>query len=157
MRSVILAAGLFAVLGLSACDSSKTDDAPTSQASGAAAPKSMARQAQFYAGQEQVAKLDSASIEVGKAESLEMKAAGSVGMAGYKNAGFVPRINAAPPRDGVYEVDAVADKPATPGAAAPTPIEIKGAWSPYPAEHLKGVKFISKTNSVVAMLPAAKP
>jgi hypothetical protein len=151
MRSVILAAGLFAALGLSACDSSKTDDAPV-----AAAPKSMARQAQFYAGQEQVAKLDSASIEVGKAR-LEMKAAGSVGMAGYKNAGFVPRINAAPPRDGVYEVDAVADKPATPGAAAPTPIEIKGAWSPYPAEHLKGVKFISKTNSVVAMLPAGKP
>jgi hypothetical protein len=151
MRCVILAAGLFAALGLSACDSSKTDDAPV-----AVAPKSMARQAQFYAGQEQVAKLDSASIEVGKA-GLEMKAAGSVGMAGYKNAGFVPRINAAPPKDGVYEVDAVADKPATPGAAAPTPIELKGAWSPYPAEHLKGVKFISKTNSVVAMLPAAKP
>jgi hypothetical protein len=152
MRSVILAAGLFAALGLSACDSSKTDDTPV-----AAAPKSMARQAQFYAGQEQVAKLDSASIEVSKAGGLEMKATGSVGMAGYNNAGFVPRINAAPPRDGVYEVDAVADKPATPGAAAPTPIDLKGAWSPYPAEHLKGVKFISKTNSVVAMLPAAKP
>src|SRR3954470_18653471 len=152
MRSVILAAGLFAVLGLSACDSSKTADAPV-----AAAPKSMARQAQVYAGQEDVAKLDTASIDVGKAGGLEMKAVGSVGMAGYKNLGFVPRINAAPPRDGVYEVDAVADKPATPGAAVVTPVELKGAWSPYPAEHLKGVKFISKTNSVVAMLPAAKP
>ena len=152
MRSVILAAGLFAVLGLSACDSSKTDDAPV-----AAAPKSMARQAQFYAGQEQVSKVDAATISVGKGGALEMSATGSVGMAGYKNAGFVPRINAAPPKDGVYEVDAVADKPATPGAAVVTPIELKGAWSPYPAEHLKGVKFIAKTNSVVAMLPAAKP
>ena len=149
MRSVILAAGLFAVIGLSACDSSKTDDAPV-----AAAPKSMARQAQFYAGQEQVSKVDTATISVGKAGTLEMTANGSVGMAGYKNAGFVPRINAAPPRDGVYEVDAVADKPTPAGAAAATPIELKGAWSPYPVDHLKGVKFISKTGSVVAMLPA---
>jgi hypothetical protein len=152
MRSVILAAGLFAALGLSACDSSKTDEAAAPPP-----PKSMARQAQFYAGQEQVAKVDSASIAVGKGGALEMTASGSVGMAGYKNPGFVPRINAAPPKDGVYEVDAVADKPATPGAAAATPIELKGAWSGYPADHLKGVKFIAKTNSVVAMLPAAKP
>ena len=41
-----------------------------------------------------------------------------------------------------------------PGPAAPTPIQVKKGWSPYPAEHLKGVKFISKTNAVVAMLPA---
>ena len=149
MRSVILAAGLFAALGLSACDSSKTDEAAAPPP-----PKSMARQAQFYAGQEQVTKVDSATISVSKAGALEMHATGSVGMAGYKNAGFEPRINAAPPRDGVYEVDAVADKPTPAGAAAATPIELKGAWSPYPVDHLKGVKFISKTGSVVAMLPA---
>lgn len=149
MRSVILAAGLFAVLGLSACDSSKSDEA-------AATPpptKSMARQAQFYAGQEQISKVDTATVAVGAPGTLTMNAAGSTGMAGYKNAGFVPRINAAPPKDGVYEVDVVADKPPT-GAAVATPIEVKGAWSPYPSEHLKGVKFIAKTNSVVAMLPA---
>lgn len=153
MRSVMLAAGLFAVVGLSACDSSKTDEA-------AATPpptKSMARQAQFYAGQEQISKVDTATVAAGAPGTLTMNAAGSVGMAGYKNAGFVPRINAAPPRDGVYEVDVVADKPTPSGAAAATPIEVKGAWSPYPADHLKGVKFISKTNSIVAMLPAGKP
>jgi hypothetical protein len=152
MRSAILAAGLFAVFGLSACDSSKTDEVAVTPPS----TKSMARQAQFYAGQEQISKIDTATVTVGAPGTLTMNAAGSVGMAGYKNAGFVPRINAAPPRDGVYEVDVVADKPTT-GAAAATPIEVKGAWSPYPAEHLKGVKFITKTNSVVAMLPAPKP
>ncbi|THD54385.1 hypothetical protein [Phenylobacterium sp.] len=151
MRRVILAAGLFAALGLAACDSSKSED---TAAAPPAPPKSMARQAQFYAGQEQISKVDTATVKVGKAGVLEMQASGGVGMPGYKNAGFVPRINAAPPKDGVYEVDVVADKPATPGAAAATPIEVKGAWSPYPVEHLKGVKFIAKTNSVVAMLPA---
>jgi hypothetical protein len=151
MRRVILAAGLFAALGLAACDSSKPDD--TAAATPAPA-KSMARQAQFYAGQEQISKVDTASVKAGKAGTLEMQASGAAGMPGYKNAGFVPRINAAPPKDGIYEVDVVADKPATPGAAVMTPIEVKGAWSPYPAEHLKGVKFIAKTNSVVAMLPA---
>jgi hypothetical protein len=151
MRRVILAAGLFAALGLSACDSSKSAD---TAAAPPPPPKSMARQAQFYAGQEQVSTVETAAIKVGKAGALEMQAAGSVGMPGYKNAGFVPRINAAPPKDGIYEVDVVADKPTAPGAAVMTPIAVKGAWSPYPAEHLKGVKFIAKTNSVVAMLPA---
>jgi hypothetical protein len=83
-----------------------------------------------------------------------MQAAGSAPAAGYKNAGFLPRINAAPPKDGVYEVDAVADRPASAGPAAATPIDVKGAWPNYPKEHLKGVKVFSKTNSVVAMLPA---
>jgi hypothetical protein len=149
---MILAAGLFAALGLSACDSSKTDEAATAPA---APPKSMARQAQFYAGQEQISKVDTAAVKLGKAGVLEMQAAGSVGMPGYKNAGLVPRINAAPPKDGIYEVDVVADKPATPGAAVMTPLDVKGAWSGYPAEHLKGVKFIAKSNSVTALLPPA--
>jgi len=154
MRSVILAAGLFAVLGLSACDSSKTD---TTVAATPAAPKYFGRSQQMYAGEEMISKVDTAAIKPGAAGTLDMNAAGSVGMAGYKNAGFLPRINAAPPKDGIYEVDVVAEKPATPGAAVVTPIEVKGAWSPYPADHLKGVKFIAKDNSVVAMLPAAKP
>jgi hypothetical protein len=149
MRSVILAAGLFAAaLGLSACDS-KTDDAP------AAPPpaKDMARSQTMYQGQEMIQKVDAATITVGKAGTLEMKASGSVGSPGYTKATFLPRINGFPPKDGIYDVDVVADKPAS-GAAAAAPIEVKGAWSPYPSDHLKGVKFMSKTNSVVAMLPA---
>jgi len=148
MRRVILAAGLFAAaLGLSACNS-KSDDTPAAPP----APKDTARSQQMYQGQEQIQKIDSASIKVGKAGSLEMQATGSVGMAGYKNATFLNRINAYPPVDGVYDVDVVADRPAS-GAAVVTPIEVKGAWSPYPSDHLKGVRFMSKTNNVVAMLP----
>lgn len=149
MRNVFMAAGLAALIGLAACDS-KTDEA----AAPPPAPKSTARSQQMYAGQEPIAKIDSASISVGKAGTLDMTAKGSVDMAGYKNATFLPRINAGPPEDGVYEVDVVADKPATPGAPAATPIEVKGAWAPYPSDHLKGVKFFAKGNSVVAMLPA---
>jgi hypothetical protein len=148
MRSVILAAGLFAALGLSACDSKP--DAPAAPA----APKYVGRSQQMYQGQDMVTKVDTASIKVGKGGTLEMTAAGSVPSAGYAKAGFLKRIYAAAPKDGIYEMDVVADAPATPGAAAPTPIEVKGTWDAYPAEHLKGVKFISKTGSVVAMLPA---
>jgi hypothetical protein len=151
MRYAILAAGLVTALGLSACDSSKTSD--TTAAAAPAAPKYTGRSQQMYAGQEMVDKIDSAAIKLGKGGALEMEAKGSVPMAGYTKAGFLRRIYAAPPKDGVYELDAVADKPAT-GAAVVTPIEIKGDWDGFPKEHLKGVRIISKTNSVVAMLPA---
>jgi hypothetical protein len=150
MRSVILAAGLFAALGLSACDSSKTAD--TAAPAAPAPPKYVGRSQQMYAGQEMISKVATASIKVGNG-ALEMTANGSAASPGYTKSGFLNRINAGAPKDGIYEVDVVADKPAT-AAAAETPIEVKGAWSGYPADHLKGVKFISKTNSVVAMLPA---
>jgi hypothetical protein len=150
MRCVILAAGLAAVLGLSACDSPKSQPEATAQAP--AAPKYQGRSQQMYAGQEMVDKVDSATIKAGKG-GLEMEAKGSVSMAGYTKAGFLRRIYPEAPKDGIYELDAVADKPAS-GAAAATPIEIKGSWDDYPKEHLKGVKIISKTGSVTAMLPA---
>jgi hypothetical protein len=150
MRSVILAAGLVAAaIGLSACDSSKTETAAAP-----AAPKYVGRSQQMYQGQEMVTKLDTATIKVGAAGTLDMMASGSVPSAGYKNAGFLKRILAGPPKDGIYEMDVVADAPPPAGAAAVTPIEVKGGWEKYPADHLKGVKFISKTNSVTAMLPA---
>ena len=150
MRYAILAAGLVAALGLSACDSSKKSD---TAAAAPAAPKYSGRSQQMYQGQEMVDKVDTASVKLGKGGALEMEAVGSVAMPGYKNAGFLRRIYAAPPKDGIYELDAVADRPAG-GAAAPTPIEIKGAWDDYPKGRLKGVRLISKTNSAVAMLPA---
>lgn len=154
MRTVILAAGLFAVLGLSACSEPKTDAAAAPAATAPATPKYAGRSQTMYAGEEMVDKIDTAAIKAGKAGTLEMQAAASVPSAGYTKQGFLPRINAGPPKDGVYEVDVVADKPAAAGAAAATPIAVKGAWSPYPADHLKGVKFIGKTNAVVVMLPA---
>jgi hypothetical protein len=152
MRRVILAVGLFAALGLSACDSSKSTETAAAPAA-PAAPKYFGRSAQRYAGQDMIDKVDTATVKVGKAGTLEMMASGSADMPGYTKSGFLQRINPGAPKDGIYEVDVVADKPAG-GAPAPTPIEVKGAWSGYPVAHLKGVKFISKTNAVVAMLPA---
>ncbi len=146
MSRVLVALGLGALLGLAACDSKP--EAPAAPP----APKSMARSQQFYAGQGLIEKVDTASISIASPGNLDMLAAGQTAGPGYKNASFLPRINAAPPVDGVYEVDVVADKPDG-AAAAPTPIEVKGVW-PYPVDHLKGVKFIAKSNSVVAMLPA---
>jgi len=86
--------------------------------------------------------------------TLHLKADGKVPMAGYTDPGFKPRVYAAAPPDGIYEVDVVATKPAAPGAATPTPIHIEGSWPGYNQERLKGVKLISKTNEITAMLPA---
>jgi len=62
------------------------------------------------------------------------------------------RATGTTPPDGVYEVDVVAQKPAT-ADATPTPVEVQGGWSQYTDGRVKGLKFISKTNEVVAMLP----
>jgi len=152
MRIVLMAAGFAALIGLTACDSNKQDVAAAPAAP--AAPKYFGRSQQMYAGQEMIAKVDTAKISVGHGGTLVMSATGSVPSAGYTKSTFLKRINAEAPKDGVYEVDVVADKPAAAGAAVITPIEVKGDWEAYPADRLKGVRFISKTNSVVAMLPA---
>jgi hypothetical protein len=98
--------------------------------------------------------VESGAISLGPS-GLNIEAKGVAAGPGYVNAGFMRRIYAAPPKDGVYEMDVVADKPATAGAAAPTPIDVKGAWESYPKDYLKGVRLMSKTNSVVVMLPAS--
>jgi hypothetical protein len=41
--------------------------------------------------------------------------------------------------------------------AQPSPIEVKGDWSHYPAAHLKAVRFMAKGNQITMAAPAAKP
>ncbi len=149
MRMGILAVGVCLAVGLSACSQSKEQ----AQATTPAAPKYEGRSQVMYQGQELIQKVDAGTVAVGKDGALDMTASGSVPMAGYKNPGFLKRIYAAPPKDGVYEMDVVADKPAT-GTPAATPIEVKGDWPNYPKDEVKGVRFIAKDNSVVSMLPA---
>jgi len=149
MLRVLLAASLLVAAGLSACDS-KPEVATAPPPS-----KSMARPAQMYAGQEQIVSVTSAAVRRDATGALSMTATGATASPGYVNLGFLRRINAAAPRDGIYEMDVVGDRPSTPTAEAVTPVEVKGAWEGYPAERLKGVKFITKTNSVVVMLPPA--
>lgn len=148
LKSAIPFAAVAACLLLGACND-KPADAPAAQAE--APKKSLARQAPFYAGQEQVLSIQSGSVSPDSGGGLNLEAKASTDGAGWTQVGFLPRIYAATPPDGIYEVDVVAQKPATPGAGA-TPVEVKSGWDRYKDGRVKGVKFISKTNEVVAML-----
>lgn len=147
----LMAVGLAACLALSACDkqvsSAEATPAPVKK-------KSMARQAQMYAGQEQVQSVESGTVEASPAGGVILHAKASTASAGWTQAAFLPRIYPATPPDGVYEVDVVAQAPAAPAAQVVTPVEVKGEWDKYTDGRVKGVKFISKTNEVTVMLPA---
>jgi hypothetical protein len=138
---------------LAACEQSKSaaDEAQPTEAP----KKSLSRPAPLYAGQEQILEVDSATIAPGKTpDSLSLKATGKTVMAGYYDLVFLPRINAAPPPDGIYDVDVIGYRPQAAAAQVVTPVETKGEWANFPKEHLKGVRFMAKNNAVVAMLPA---
>ena len=150
MRSIVLAAALFGCLSLGACN-----DKPAAPAAEAPAPKkSLARQAPLYAGQEQVQSIQSGTVTPDAGGGLNLAAKATTDGAGWTQVGFLPRIYAGTPPDGIYEIDVVAQKPAAPGAAGATPVEAQAAWDKYKDGRVKGVKFISKTNEVVAMVGA---
>lgn len=155
MRKLILAAGLLACLSLAACNEKPAEPAAT--AATETPKKSLARQAPFYAGQEQVLSIQSATVTPDKGGGLNLEAKASTDGGGWTQVGFLPRVYAATPPDGIYEVDVVAQKPATPGAAGPTSVSVKSGWDRYKDGRVKGVKFISKTNEVVAMTPGGGP
>jgi hypothetical protein len=117
--------------------------------------KSLARQVQFYQGQENVQAIQSAAVKPVAGGGYDLEAKVTTDGAGWTKVGFLPRVYAATPPDGIYEVDVVADKPATPGAPGATSVEVKSAWDRYKDGRVKGVKFISKTNEVVAMVAPA--
>jgi hypothetical protein len=150
LRTILIVAAVSSSLGLAACQQSK------SQATEAAPPpKSLSRPAQLYAGQAEILAIDSASIAPGKTEgALSLKASGKTATPGYYDLAFLPRINAAPPPDGVYDVDVIGYQPQSAVAQVVTPVEASGEWTNYPKARLKGVRFNAKTNAVVAMLPA---
>ena len=156
MRFILLTTGLAAALALSGCEqpSEKTADASVA----APAKKSLGRQRQMYQGQEPIQSVQSGAIAVAEnPQNLTLTVTGMAPGPGYTRGTFLTRIYPAAPKDGIYEVDVVAEKPAAGAAATPTPIEIKGEWPGYPAERLKGVRFISATNDITVMLPAAAP
>lgn len=152
MRTIVMAAGFAACLGLSACEQSKSEATETTEAAAAAPRKSLSRPAPLYAGQEQILQVDTASVETSKSGVITLKASGKTDAPGFYQLAFLPRINAAAPPDGIYDVDVIGYRPQ--GAAAQvTPVEVSGQWANAPKERLKGVRFITKTNEVVAMLP----
>jgi hypothetical protein len=150
-HAIPMAAAAAACLALAACG-----EKPAAADQAATQPeKSYGRPAQTYQGQDKVESIQSASVAPDKDGGVMLKASATVAGEGYKNPAFLPYIYAATPPDGIYEVDVVADAPATPGTTARTPIEVDGQWDKYTDGRVKGIKFISKTNTVVAMLPAA--
>lgn len=153
MRKLILAAGALACLSLTAC-SDGADKAAEATPAAPAPKKSLARQVQFYQGQENVQSIETASIKAVSGGGYDLSAKVMTDGAGWTKVGFLPRVYAATPPDGIYEIDVVADKPASAGAPGPTAVEIKSGWDRYKDGRVKGVKFISKTNEVVAMVPA---
>jgi hypothetical protein len=152
MRKLILAAGALACLSLAGCSSEPAAEAKTQ----ADAPKkSLARQAPFYAGQEQVQSVQSGAVSKDSGGGLNLEAKATTEGGGWTQVGFLPRIYAATPPDGIYEIDVVAQKPAAATGAGATAVDVKSGWDRYKDGRVKGVKFISKTNEVVAMVPSA--
>lgn len=151
MRKVILAAGALACLSLTACEGQVSQ----AEATPAEAPKkSLARPAPMYAGQAQVLSIQSGDVELGHSGGLNLSAKATAPAPGWTAPAFLPRIYAAQPADGIYEVDVIATAPAAPGAEAPTPIDVSGHWNRYSDGRVKGIKFMSKTNEVTVMVPA---
>lgn len=150
MRNIWLAASALACLSLSACNEKPAESAAVAETP--APKKSLARQVQFYQGQENVQSITSAAVKAASSGGYDLEANVTTDGGGWTKVGFLPRVYAATPPDGIYEVDVVADRPATPGAAGPTPVEVKSGWDRYKDGRVKGVKFISKTNEVVAMV-----
>jgi hypothetical protein len=151
MRNILLAAGALACLALAACNDKPA--APAANATAADAPKkSLARQAPFYAGQEQVQSVESGKVTKDPGGGLNLEAKATTDGSGWTQVGFLPRVYAATPPDGIYEVDVVAQKPAAAGKPGPNPVEVKSGWDRYKDGRVKGVKFISKTNEVVVMV-----
>ncbi len=148
MRSLIMAVGLAACLGLAGCGGAEEE---------VAAPppprKSMARVAPMYAGQEQILSVQSGSVTPSQAGGVVLKASGMSAGPGWADPAFLPRIYPATPADGIYEVDVIATKPATAAGETPTAIEAEGAWNRYTDGRVKGVKFMTKTNELTVMLP----
>ncbi|MET0294567.1 MAG: hypothetical protein ABW042_06070 [Phenylobacterium sp.] len=159
MRSIMMAAGLVTALALAGCDSGGDKAGADQTAAAAPKPKSLGRQRQMYQGQEPIAQVASGAVTVSKSNpaNLELTAQGSTATAGWSRASFLPRIYPAAPKDGIYEVDVVAQKPDGAAAQVVTPIEVKGEWPGYPSAHLKGVKFIAAGGDVTAMLAAPAP
>lgn len=149
MRRILFASGVVACLALSACD--KAADKPAAAA--AEAPKkSLARQAPFYAGQDQVASVQKGTITMDPGGGVDLTVEATTDGGGWTQVGLLPRIYAATPPDGIYEFDVVGEKPASAGAAGPKPVTAKAAWDKYKDGRVKGATFHSKTNDVTVVL-----
>jgi hypothetical protein len=146
MRSMMIPACLAALVALAACGEQEAAAPPPK--------KELGRPDQAYAGEEKLQSITSGGVERGdKPGELVLKGVAVAPGEGYTRPYFLPWIYPARPADGVYNVDVLAARPATPGAAVPTELRIEGVWNKYADDRVKGVRFKTRTNDLVAMLP----
>lgn len=95
----------------------------------------------------------SVSLEIQKTNppNLIISADGIVNSGGWKNGQLVPFIYIAPPVNGIYEFDFIADRPTGMVTQALTPIKAEFTWEDFPLE-LNGVKIYSSDNDLVTRL-----
>ena len=147
LRKTVLVAGVLACLSLTACG-----EKPAEQAA-PVAEKFFGREAPLYAGQEKLESIQSGTIEAGPGGGVILKASGMTAGAGWTQAGFLPRVYAGKAPDGIYEVDVVAQKPTTPGAATLTSVEVNGDWSKFTDGRVNAARCLSAARQIGPAAP----
>jgi hypothetical protein len=101
--------------------------------------------------------VDSVELAILKTNPLTLRivASGSVNSTGWNNPQLLPYIYIAPPQDGIYDFDMVADKPDGFVHWTITPISAVTQWQPFP-DSLRGVRVHSSSGNVVKMLDCEK-
>ena len=99
IRTTSLAA-VTACLLLAGCSEKAAAPAPEAQAE--APKKSLARQVQFYQGQDNVQAITSATVKAVAGGGYDLEAKVTTDGGGWTRVGFLPRVYAATPPDGIY-------------------------------------------------------
>ena len=93
-------------------------------------------------------------IHLRKPGSVLICARGRVGTGGWTAATLTPRVYIAPPANGIWEVDFTARPPRGIVPQVVMPIRAKRYWAAPGG--LRGVKIVSRTNSIVVRLPSRR-
>lgn len=81
-------------------------------------------------------------------------ARGRVGTRGWTRAMLTPRVYIAPPANGIWEVDFTARPPRGIVAQVVTPIAARRSWAA--PRSLRGIRIVSRTNSIVVRAPSRR-
>lgn len=96
----------------------------------------------------------SVSLRIQKTNPLTLviDAAGNVVTSKWKNGTLNPHVYIAPPQDGIYGFDFVADEPTGITLQVISPIQATpNSWKGFPSD-LKGVKINAEKNSITELL-----
>jgi hypothetical protein len=83
--------------------------------------------------------------------AVTITAKGQVNTGGWNRPALLPYVYAAPPADGVYTFEFVAQAPGGMSTQVISPIEVRYTWSEFPAT-AKSIRIISASNEVIKPL-----